>query len=164
MLDALLDGIPGVINPLPSTLPVHCAEVVVFEAEFRVYVVRGAIRSVCQYMGPASDNLDRTVVDEAVRALSSSEEGCDLVGCALDFALMRPPPAADGSPQPLVTCLVEVNDGYSLGRYDGLSGRDYRYTDLLVARWQRLVQGRPVVQLAAWDMARVTRSLKNNAC
>ena len=35
------------------------------------------------------------------------------------------------------TCLVEVNDGYSLGRYDGISGADY--TDLLIARWRQLV-------------------------
>jgi len=34
------------------------------------------------------------------------------------------------------TCLVEVNDGYSLGRYDGINGSDY--TDLLIARWNQL--------------------------
>ena len=34
------------------------------------------------------------------------------------------------------TCLVEVNDGSSLGRYDGINGSDY--TDLLIARWNQL--------------------------
>ncbi len=33
--------------------------------------------------------------------------------------------------------LVEVNDGYALGHYSGLSGKDY--TDLLIARWNDLV-------------------------
>lgn len=146
MLGALLDGIPGVLDPLPSSLPVHCAEVVTFEAEFRVYVVDGVVRAVCQYIGPsdAMSALDMTVVEDAVRLLSRSDEGRDLVGCALDFALMRPKRTASGTstetdvPVPIpLTCLVEVNDGYSLGRYEGLSGRDY--TDLLVSRWRRLV-------------------------
>lgn len=142
MIGALLDGIPGVLDPLPPTLPVHCAEVVSFEAEFRAYVVSGSVRAVCQYTGPpsAAAALDRAVIDGAVRALAASEEGRDLEGCALDFAILRPreAPSASAGPASPITCLVEVNDGYSLGRYEGLSGRDY--TDLLVARWQRLVQ------------------------
>lgn len=32
----------------------------------------------------------------------------------------------------LQTCLLEVNDGYSLGVYPGISGKDY--TDLLISR------------------------------
>ena len=36
-----------------------------------------------------------------------------------------------------ITCLIEVNDGYSLGRYEPLTGKDY--FDLLAARWQSLV-------------------------
>jgi hypothetical protein len=39
-----------------------------------------------------------------------------------------------------VTCLVEVNDGYSLGWYEGLSGKDY--TDLLITRWAELLKSR----------------------
>lgn len=138
MLGALLDGIPGVLNPLPASLPVFCAEVVVLEAEFRVYVVHGKVRAICQYIGPpgAESALDHAVIEAAVRTLCDSDEGRDLTGCALDFALMRKPPSEEPELGP-VTCLVEVNDGYSLGRYEGLSGRDY--TDLLAARWQRLV-------------------------
>ena len=137
MIGALLDGIPGVLKPLPCSLPVHCAEVVSLGAEFRAYVVRGDVRAVCQYTGSpsAAAALDRGVVDSAVRTLIGSSEGRDLDGCALDFALLDPPVGAGANP---VTCLVEVNDGYSLGRYEGLSGRDY--TDLLVARWQCLMQ------------------------
>ena len=49
----------------------------------------------------------------------------------MDFAVVG---NKDGSN---TTCLVEVNDGYSLGRYKGLSGKDY--TDLLITRWRTLV-------------------------
>ena len=35
-----------------------------------------------------------------------------------------------------VTGLIEVNDGYSLGHYEGLSGKDY--TDMFIARWHTL--------------------------
>ena len=44
----------------------------------------------------------------------------------MDFAVMKQP---DGA---LRTCLLEVNDGYSLGVYPGISGKDY--TDLLISR------------------------------
>ena len=35
--------------------------------------------------------------------------------------------------------LVEINDGFSLGAYDGLTGEDY-YT-LLSARWNQMING-----------------------
>ncbi|CAK9007619.1 Lycopene elongase/hydratase [Durusdinium trenchii] len=139
MLNTLLDGIPGALDPLPSSMRVHCAEVVDLIAEYRVYVVHGEVRAICHYKGPASPPLDEQVVHEAVRTLWKSEEGQDLTGMAMDFAVMRDK-AVDGD-STLKTCLVEVNDGYSLGVYPGLSGKDY--TDLLIARWQRLTTGVP---------------------
>jgi hypothetical protein len=75
------------------------------------------------------------VVEEAVQILFESKEGAELTGCALDFAVMQ---RLINGEETRETCLVEVNDGYSLGRYEGLSGKDY--TDLLVARWAQLVK------------------------
>jgi len=75
--------------------------------------------------------LDMNVVEQAVITLCSSDEGKHLKGCGVDFAVMK---KEDGS---LVTCLIEVNDGFSLGHYIGLSGKDY--TDLLIARWYELM-------------------------
>merc|ERR1712085_254 len=93
MLDALLDGIPGVWEPLPPATPVHCAEVVQMISEYRVYVVNGAIRSVCHYGNGPTDGdgaLDMAVVEDAVRTFVESEEGglvsagCGrLVGCEM---------------------------------------------------------------------------------
>jgi len=139
MLDTLIDGIPDVLDGLPRSTPVHCSELVDMVSEYRVYVVDGAIRSICQYRGPPSAGamtLDKGIVDEAVRALSDSIETRDLTGYGVDFAVLKiKRPKGEG--EDYVTCLVEVNDGYSLGRYNGLSGKDY--TDLLVCRWARVV-------------------------
>jgi hypothetical protein len=133
MIDSLLDGVEGVMNGLPSDTPVYCSDCVQMLSEFRVYVVDGVIRATCQYRGTTATEhaLDMKVVESAVKTLCDSEEGRDLTGFGIDFAVLK---KADGA---LVTALVEVNDGYSLGRYKGLSPKDY--TDLLVARWARLV-------------------------
>ena len=98
----------------------------------------GKIVDVIQYRGPQHQAekgyvaLDMTVVNNAVDILFESEEGKELTGCGIDFAILRI------APEEYVTCLVEVNDGFSLGRYEGLSGK--AYTDLLIARWEKLVE------------------------
>lgn len=124
------------LEQFPHAFDVWCSEIVSFVSEYRVYVVDGEVRSICQYQGPKEVQLDDGVVKEAVRTLMDSDEGRDLVGCGIDFAVMRK--QGDGEAAD-VTCLLEVNDGVSLGAYDGLSGKDY--TDMLIARWARLVKG-----------------------
>eukprot|EP00469_Lotharella_globosa_P009185 CAMPEP_0167781138 /NCGR_PEP_ID=MMETSP0111_2-20121227/5761_1 /TAXON_ID=91324 /ORGANISM="Lotharella globosa, Strain CCCM811" /LENGTH=269 /DNA_ID=CAMNT_0007671757 /DNA_START=12 /DNA_END=821 /DNA_ORIENTATION=+ len=132
MLDSLIAGIPGVMPGLAKSTPVHCAEVVKMLSEYRAYVVDGEIRQVCHYQGKKDIKLDMTVVEKAVDTLCKSEEGEHLKGCGMDFAVLD----KDGKQ---VTCLIEVNDGFSLGKYEGLSDKDY--TDLLVARWAHLMKG-----------------------
>ena len=114
---------------LPS-LAVQCSELVEMAAEWRVYCVRGAVRACCRYKGELP--LDAAVVCDAAATLFASAEGRQLAGCAIDFAVLRKPGGE------LVTGLVEVNDGFSLGAYDGLSAADY--TDMLVARWAQLMK------------------------
>ncbi len=136
MLDSLLAGIPGVMPALPAATAVFCADLVDMLAEFRVYVVDGAVRAICQYRGAggALAQLDEALVKQAVQTFAASAEGAHVrSGCAMDFAVVR-----DAGSGALTTCLVEVNDGFSLGRYAGVSGRDY--TDLLVARWAELMR------------------------
>eukprot|EP00756_Hemistasia_phaeocysticola_P020880 Hpha_TRINITY_DN15743_c1_g9::TRINITY_DN15743_c1_g9_i1::g.40100::m.40100 len=132
MIDTLISGIPGCIDALPESTPVHCAELVTMVSEYRVYVVNGEIREVCRYKGPDDDKLDLEVVRGAVKSLTESEEYSHLKGYGVDFAVIQKTPEA-----PPITALIEVNDGYSLGKYAPLSGQDY--TDLLVARWGTLV-------------------------
>jgi len=130
--------------PLPPSTPVWCAETVSFTHEYRVYVVRGEIRGVCRYIAPEGvkpfeapydpevDTLfDMGVVREAVGALAESALGTELAGCSLDFGVL-----ASGE-----TALIEVNEGFSLGMYDGISASDF--TDLLIARWGSFVGGIP---------------------
>ena len=68
--------------------------------------------------------------------LCNSDEGKDLTGCGMDFAVMETQKENENG-KSYITCLVEVNDGFSLGRYEGINGKDY--TDLLIARWKQLV-------------------------
>lgn len=138
--DFSLSWLEYLLESFPPTLEVLCSEMVEFVSEYRVYVVNGAIRAVCHYLGPKGPNapqLDMKGIEEAVHILCSSEEGRDLrAGCGIDFAMMR----KKGETQ-LVTALVEVNEGISLGQYEGLSNKDY--TDMLIARWAQLVRPPP---------------------
>jgi hypothetical protein len=124
--EASLDWVGFLLQEHPPTLEIHCAEIVKMVSEFRVYVVDGVKRAVCQYKGPKEVAVDMAVVDDAVRTLFATEEGAALAGCGMDFAVIEQP---DGTH---VTALIEVNDGFSLGNYEGLSAEDY--TDLLIAR------------------------------
>ena len=118
----------------PRDFPVWCSDVVDMVAEYRVYVVEGVVRAVCHYKGDPDADLDRQVIQDAAATLWESEEGKHLAGCSLDFAVVRP---KDGDGEEVVTALIEVNEGFSLGAYDGVSAQDY--TDMLVARWRVLM-------------------------
>jgi hypothetical protein len=144
MIDTLISGIPDVMQGLPLSTPVHCSELVDMVSEYRVYIVDGIIRSICQYRGTppiagSAITLDITIVNEAVQRLAESVEGRDVItGCGMDFAVMKEKKRnSNDNVDRYTTCLVEVNDGYSLGCYKGFSGKDY--TDLLIARWSRLM-------------------------
>jgi ATP-grasp domain, R2K clade family 2 len=138
MIGMLLEGLPGVVQQLPASLPVHCAEVIEMVSEYRVYVVRGEIRCVAHYLGPNDGKLDLEVVREAVRLMAESKDRADdIAGCGMDFAVFKR--AGPDGKEEVGTCLVEVNDGYSLGVYDGLEATDH--ADLLIARWGQLVAG-----------------------
>ena len=116
------------LDEFSESFPIICSTAIEMISEYRVYVVNGVVRSVCHYKGPKDVLLDLDVVQKAVKTLTESDEGKDLVGCALDFALMR-----NKDSDTLLTGLVEVNDGFSIGAYDGISEKDY--TEVLIARW-----------------------------
>ena len=115
----------------PRDFPVWCSGVVDMVAEYRVYVVEGVVRATCFYKGDLDADLDHQVIQDAAAVLWASEEGQHLAGCSLDFAVVR---NDDGD---FVTALIEVNEGFSLGAYDGVSAEDY--TDMLIARWRVLM-------------------------
>jgi hypothetical protein len=101
--------------------PVWCSEVLDFVSEYRVFVVGGNVVGVRHYDGDAARSPDASAIAEMVEAMA---EGLP-AGCAIDVGVL-----STGR-----TALIEVNDGFSLGRY-GL-GVD-AYTDLLLARSREL--------------------------
>lgn len=102
---------------------VLCSEVVIWESEFRVYVLKGKIIGVGHYAGDPSRLVDKQQVAAAVACFEKSGEAPG--GYGIDFGVL-----STGQ-----TALVEVNDGYSLGSY-GLD--DNLYTELIVTRWLEL--------------------------
>jgi hypothetical protein len=139
MLELFLTGVQGTtMKPHAPETPVFCAEVVNIVTEYRVYVVNGEIRACCHYGGGPQDLwIDLAVVEEAVRVLGEHEPDV-IAGCGMDFGVLQ---RTEEGEQKHVTCLVEVNDGYSLGVYDGFGMKDY--ADMLVARWEKLLTHLP---------------------
>lgn len=106
--------------------PVICAEVVEWISEFRVYVVNSEIRAIAHYVGDAEAAPDRQILEQAVTLLDQA--GQSVAGYALDFGVL-----SSGE-----TALVERNDGFALGAYEGLEAKDY--ADLVIARWTELLE------------------------
>ncbi|CAM2010780.1 ATP-grasp domain-containing protein [Acanthopleuribacter pedis] len=102
-----------------------CSSRVTWLSEYRAYVVRGCIKSVAFYAGDADQAIDLAVVAQAVAALGTAAPA----GYSLDFGLLD-----TGQ-----TGLVEANDGYSLGAYDGIDAATYG--ELILARWFELTTG-----------------------
>ncbi|KAJ6242545.1 hypothetical protein M0813_22690 [Anaeramoeba flamelloides] len=130
--------VPYLLEQHPSSLTILSSEVVKMVTEYRVYCVNGSVKGVCHYKGPKELKLDLDVVNKAVKTLFDSEEGKDLTGCGIDFAVMEKPNTNENDQKEYVTCLIEVNDGYSIGHYEGVSTRDF--TNLLIARWAKLME------------------------
>jgi hypothetical protein len=86
---------------------VWISEVVKFEAECRCYVLNGELYAVSWYAGSRSRTIDMETVLGAISNLS--ESGYPVCSCALDFGV-----SADGK-----TLLIEANDAFSLGCYEG---------------------------------------------
>lgn len=148
MLNMLLDR--SIFPNLGADLEVHCSEVVDMNSEYAVYVVDGVVRATCHYMckrstcrckdgdramaGEPVVELDAAVVEDAIRLLAINEETQKLTGYRADFALIKRV-APDGG-EWFETALVEVNDGYVSGRYEGMSSRDF--ADMIISRFASL--------------------------
>ncbi|MEO1804728.1 MAG: ATP-grasp domain-containing protein [Bacteroidota bacterium] len=101
--------------------PIWVSEPRTFLAEWRVFVRYQDILDVRPYKGDWRLHYDPQVIEAAVDAYQDAP-----AGYALDFGV-----TAEGE-----TCLVEANDGYSLGSY-GLF--HIHYAKLLSARWSEMV-------------------------
>jgi hypothetical protein len=86
------------------SMPIHCAEIVTWLSEYRVFVVGGDIVGIRHYGGDPSIRPDE-VISEAVGKLEASDEATASYGT--DFGVL-----AEGR-----TALVEWKDGFGLGSY-----------------------------------------------
>jgi len=103
-------------------------------SEQRAYVVDGIVKAVCLYKGgkDSAAPLDMSVVEESARLLYTASSEGGRAGCGIDFAVIK---LSSGE---FVTALIEVNEGFALGAYDGIKSGDY--TDMLLARWVQLLK------------------------
>jgi hypothetical protein len=106
---------------LPDDHEVLVSEYVLFESEWRCFVLNGRILDLCRYQGEVFRFPDRKVIEQAIDDFDTAP-----AGYGIDFGVL-----ADGR-----TVLVEVNEGYSINPY-GLEATDY--AELLEARWVQMV-------------------------
>lgn len=108
-------------------LPVWVSDPVTFVSEWRAYVLYGEIKKIalCDHGGDSKILPDQSQIEEAVSQLVLS--GDAPAGFGIDFGVL-----ADGR-----TALIEMNDGFSLGAYDGVDAETY--TNILMARWFELI-------------------------
>ncbi|MCR5167532.1 MAG: ATP-grasp domain-containing protein [Oscillospiraceae bacterium] len=97
-----------------------CSDVIDIVSEWRCFVRYGKIVGVQHYNGDKNIQCDNNVIHQAVSRCHDLP-----AGCALDFGVTD---TGD-------TCLIEMNDGYSIGCY-GLD--PVEYAKLLSARWAEL--------------------------
>ena len=112
--------------------PVWFSEVVDWLSEFRVYVIHGEIVAVVHYGGDAAVAVSEPALVRAIASFTASGEAPAAYG--IDFGVLR-----SGA-----TALVEANDGYALGAYEGIGADDY--TRLLFTRWSELLHGATQVE------------------
>ncbi|BBB65844.1 hypothetical protein UNDYM_1591 [Undibacterium sp. YM2] len=111
-------------NGVSKSMPVWVSEPVTFVSEWRVYVLHGEIQDIklCDHGGDAQVTPDLNEIEKALQALLDAHIAPS--GFAIDFGV-----TAQGH-----TALIEMNDGFSFGAYDGLSAKIY--WDITWARWQ----------------------------
>lgn len=115
---------PAEVHGVSWREPVWCSQVVRFVSEWRCYVVRREVRFIgfAKYGGDRSAEPDRVSIASAVEMFDGQPSAY-----AIDFGVL-----STGE-----TALIEVNDGFSVGAYDGVPAEVY--WDMVATRWQELV-------------------------
>lgn len=105
--------------------PVWCSEVVNFVSEWRCYVVQGNVRFIgfAKYGGDRFRCPNEVLIRESIADWRTSPSAY-----AVDFGVLD-----TGE-----TALIEVNDGFSVGAYDGVPAEVY--WDMIATRWQELAR------------------------
>lgn len=113
------------IKHVPRREMVWRSDIVKWKVEWRFYVVCGQIKAKAFYHGDESVMPDAAVVYEAVERLTAVKGFPKHY--AIDFGVLD-----DGK-----TALVECNDGFAIGAYEGVPADVY--FDMLKGRWDELM-------------------------
>lgn len=115
------------LNGTSKNLPVWVSEPIEFVSEWRAYVANETVLDIrfADHGGDRSFCVDANIVEEAVSKLVKAR--CAPSGFVIDFGV-----TSSGE-----TALIEMNDGFSFGAYDGVSAKTY--WDVTKARWFELL-------------------------
>lgn len=115
-------------DSLPSNYKVLASEVVDFETEWRVYVLKGDILGVRSYEGGYLGNTppSKTFLQGMIREFKEAP-----AAYALDVGKIKNP-----GKKPVIA-LVEVNEGFALGNY-GIP--HIQYARMVEARWKEMTE------------------------
>lgn len=118
----------SLLRSLDSDTKIYISPPVDLKAEFRVYVTQGSVVGISRYDDSIVEDLqiDMNVVNDAVGIIES--EGNYPVSYSLDFGLL-----SSGE-----TCLIEMNDGFAIGKYKDIS--DSMYFKFLYNRWFEIIK------------------------
>lgn len=122
-----VDGL-SLLRSLEPEEPVYISSIVEWEAEFRVYISNSKILASCRYDNNPNDDLEinMNVVRKAIKILTKNNGApCSYT---LDFGLTK-----SGE-----TALIEMNDAYSIGKYKGISDKDY--FNFIADRWYEITE------------------------
>ena len=120
------------VADVPAREPIWWSDVVEWRSEWRCYVLNHEITHVSYCSGDRCVEPDLVRVRLAIEAYASNGASS---GYAMDVGVL-----ADGK-----TALVEVNDGYSLGAYEGLAAETY--FELMLSRWREMSAPEPSIEL-----------------
>jgi hypothetical protein len=114
------------LNKFGSEFPVLAQERVIFDEEFRVYVLRKKIMGISRYRGWSTP---RKQLEKMANEMIAKWKDAP-VAHTLDIGTLWRRTGAE-------LALVEVNDGFSCGKYDGITQENYY--QMVEARWKELV-------------------------
>lgn len=113
------------ISPLAhiGNIFINCSDEVQWCVEYRVPIINGKIQGYFWYDGDKSVMVDTSVVEQMVKDFVSAPSAY-----CLDVGVL-------GTGE---TSLVEMNDAFSIGMYEGMESC---YPELLITRWKELTMG-----------------------
>ena len=112
------------LNGVGNNTKIYCSPVVNWVSECRFYIKKGHIIGKSHYDGDKDKLVDMNVIHTAIQIYEDSGEAVSTY--IMDFGVL------DNDN----TALVEVNDAYSVGLYDGMDPQ--LYADLIITRWVEL--------------------------